>query len=421
VNAKGPSLRHNRDFTRLWIGEAASGLGSQIGVIAYPLLVLELTGSPAKAGLVGFARMLPWFVLSLPAGVLVDRWNRKVVMIACDVGALLAVASIPIAFWAGALSFGHVLVVALLESCFYVFFYLSEPGAIRRIVPAELLPDAVARNEARDRAANLAGAPIGGFLFGVGRVWPFVADAVSYLVSLTQLLGIKTEFQGERASRRSLRRLHLDVAQGFAWFWREPFLRACEILTAGTNVTSTALSLAVIVVATEQGASPTLIGVMFAIIATGGLLGAMAAPRLRRRIPAPLIILGLPWTEVLVLPLLAIAPHPLVLGILAALIKFGGPVWNAVAVGYQITVVPDEFQGRVRSVATLFSFSTMALGPLLAGYALEAIGGDATFLVLAGYALVIASAGLLSTSLRHFPEVGTGSASGLAETDPEVV
>lgn len=423
MNAKGPSLRQNRDFTRLWIGEAASGLGSQIGVIAYPLLVLELTGSPAKAGLVGFARMLPWFVLSLPAGVLVDRWNRKLVMIACDVGALLAVASIPIAFWAGALSFTHVLVVASLESCFYVFFYLSEPGAIRRIVPAEQLPDAVARNEARDRAANLAGAPIGGFLFGVGRVWPFVADAVSYLVSLTQLLAIKTEFQGERTSRRSLRRLHVDVAQGFAWFWREPFLRACEILTAGTNVTSAALSLAVIVVATEQGASPTLIGVMFAIIAGGGLLGAMAAPRLRRRIPAPLIIIGLPWTEVLVLPLLAIAPHPLVLGVLAALIRFVGPVWNAVAVGYQITVVPDEFQGRVRSVATLISFSAMALGPLLAGYVLEAIGGDATFLVFAGYALVIALAGTLSTSLRHFPEVGVmkGSASGLAETDPEVV
>jgi MFS family permease len=210
------SLRHNRDFTRLWIGEAASGLGSQIGALAYPLLVLELTGSPAKAGLVGFARALPWFFLSLPAGALVDRWNRKRVMITCDVGSLLAVGSIPVAFWAGTLSFAHVLAVALVESSFYVFFYVSEPGAIRRIVPTEQLPDAVARNEARDRAAGLAGAPLGGFLFGLGRAWPFVVDAVSYLVSLTQLFAIKTEFQGERASRAALSRLHVGVAEGFA-------------------------------------------------------------------------------------------------------------------------------------------------------------------------------------------------------------
>ena len=405
VDAERFSLRHNRDFTRLWIGEAASGLGSQIGGLAYPLLVLELTGSPAKAGLVGFARMLPWFVLSLPAGVLVDRWNRKRVMMICDAGAFLALGSLAIALWAGQLAFAHVVVVALAESCLYVFFYLSEPGAIRRIVPAEQLPDAVARNEARDRGASLAGAPLGGLLFGLGRVWPFLVDAVSYLVSLAMLLRIKTEFQAERTSRESLRRLHVSVAQGFAWFWREPFLRACEIQAAGTNVAWSALSLAVIVVAAEQGASPALVGVTVAIMGGAGLLGAMLAPRLRRRFPAPLIILGSPWLQVLLLPCLALAPHPVVLGVIAGLIRFTGPVWNAVAVGYQITVVPDEFQGRVRSVATLISFSTMALGPLFAGYLLEGAGGDATFLVLAGYTLVIAIIGTLSASLRHFPDL----------------
>jgi MFS family permease len=405
VNARHTSLRHNRDFSRLWIGEAASGLGSQIGALAYPLLALALTGSPAKAGLVGFARALPWFLLSLPAGVLVDRWNRKRVMIACDIGAFLAVASVPVAYWAGSLSFAHVLAVALAEGSFYVFFYISEPGAIRRIVPAGQLPDAVARNEARDRAASLAGVPIGGFLFGLGRAWPFVVDAVSYLISLALLLAIKTEFQGERTSRAALRRLHVGVAQGFAWFWREPFLRACEIQAAGMNITTAALSLAVIVVAAEQGASPGLIGIIFAIIASGGLLGAVAAPRLRRWLTAPVIILGFPWIQVILMPFLAIAPHPLVLGVLTALMRFVGPVWNAVAVGYQITVVPDEFQGRVRSVATLISYSALALGPLIAGYILEGFGGDATFFVIAGYALVIAFVGTFSTSLRHFPDL----------------
>jgi hypothetical protein len=239
----------------------------------------------------------------------------------------------------------------------------------------------------------------------LGRPWPFFVNALSYLVSLALLLAIKAEFQGKRTSRTALRRLHVDVAQGIAWLWREPFLRACELQAGAGNIVTAAVSLAVVVVAVEEGASPSLVGLIFAIIAIGGLLGALAAPRLWRQIPAPVVILGLPWVQAVLIPFLAISPHPLVLGVLAGLIRFGFPVWNAVAVGYQITVVPDEFQGRVRSVATLISFSAMALGPLLAGFLLEGIGGDATFLVLGGYALVVALVGMLSTSLRHFPNL----------------
>src|SRR6185369_17160009 len=96
------------------------------------------------------------------------------------------------------------------------------------------------------------------------------------------------------------------------WFWAEPFLRGCEILAAGMNVTWAGVKLAVLVVAAEQGASPAVIGAMFAMIAGGGLLGAIAAPRLRRRLPAPMIILGFPWIQVALVPCFALAPHPLV-------------------------------------------------------------------------------------------------------------
>jgi len=99
------SLGRNREFMLLWSGQALSGLGSQISQVAYPLLVLAVTGSPAKAGIVGFAQQLPIAVLALPAGALADHVNRKRLMIACDATRALALALIPIALAAGDLPF----------------------------------------------------------------------------------------------------------------------------------------------------------------------------------------------------------------------------------------------------------------------------------------------------------------------------
>src|SRR5947209_9790258 len=102
------SLWHNHDYLLLWSGQIISLTGTGISQLAFPLLVLALTGSPAQAGLVGALRGLPFILLSLPAGALVDRWNRKKVMIFCDVGRALALASIPFAY-----TIGHLTIVQL--------------------------------------------------------------------------------------------------------------------------------------------------------------------------------------------------------------------------------------------------------------------------------------------------------------------
>jgi MFS family permease len=98
VNTSPPlSLWRNRDYLLLWSGEIVSELGTQVSQLAYPLLILALTGSPAQAGLAGTLRSLPYLLLSLPAGALIDRWNRKLVMILCDTGRALCLASIALA------------------------------------------------------------------------------------------------------------------------------------------------------------------------------------------------------------------------------------------------------------------------------------------------------------------------------------
>src|SRR5947208_3262427 len=161
------------------MGEGSSRLGFQVALVAYPLLVLALTGSAAKAGLVGFARALPWLLFSLPAGALIDRLNRKHVMVFSDLAAFIALLSIPVAVSMGELSLAQIVIVAFVEGGCLVFFGIAETAALRSVVPTEQLSDAVAANDARAYAARVAGTPLGGALFGLSRALPFLADAVS--------------------------------------------------------------------------------------------------------------------------------------------------------------------------------------------------------------------------------------------------
>src|SRR5947209_3562825 len=122
----GPSrqtaLWRNRDYVLLWSGQIVSAIGSQVSGLAFPLLVLALTGSAAQAGFVGAVRMLPYLFLSLPVGALIDRWNRKRVMILCDIGRTLAIASIPLAMAINHLTLVQLYLVSLIEGTLYVFF-----------------------------------------------------------------------------------------------------------------------------------------------------------------------------------------------------------------------------------------------------------------------------------------------------------
>src|SRR5437660_112149 len=128
-----PPLRRNRDFVLLQTGQALSTVGSESAAVAYTLLVLALTHSPAKAGLAGFARLVPWVLFALPAGVAVDRWNRKRLMIVADVVRAVALASLGVSALAGTLTFGQVPAVAFVEGAMYVLFNIAEIGAVRSV------------------------------------------------------------------------------------------------------------------------------------------------------------------------------------------------------------------------------------------------------------------------------------------------
>src|SRR5438132_6260004 len=191
-------LWFNRDYMLLWSGQIVSNIGTQVSQLAFPLLILALTGSAAQAGFAGALRALPYVIFSLPAGALIDRWDRKRTIILCDTGRALSLASIPVALVTGHLTIIQLYLVSLIEGTLFVFFNIAEAACLPRVAPKEQLPAATAQNMATDGVTTLIGPSLGGALYTAGRLLPFVADAISYTISVISLLFIKVKFQKER-------------------------------------------------------------------------------------------------------------------------------------------------------------------------------------------------------------------------------
>jgi MFS family permease len=284
-------LRRNRDFRLLWIGEAASMLGTELSSVAFPLLVLELTGSPFRAGLVGTSALVPVAVLSLPFGVLADRVDRKRAMMACNLVGAMALLSIATAVWLDGITYAQILVVALVVGGATSFIRIAEEGVIAQIVPREQLGEAVSQNGARQYAAGLLGPALGWVTFAASRAVPFLIDALSYACSLVAIARVRSSFQETRA--RTSARARKDIAEGMRWLWRRPFLRDSLLLVAGSNFVPTYLLL--IVTAKDLGASSIVVGLALALASVGGLLGSAAAPRLQLHIPTRVVVVGFVW------------------------------------------------------------------------------------------------------------------------------
>ena len=253
VSVHASSLWHNRDYMLLWSGQVVSTLGSTASSIVYPLLILALTDSPMAAGIAGAISAIPYLIFSLPAGALIDRWDRKRVMILCDIGRGMTVVSIPIAMAFDALTLWQIYAATFIEGSLFVFFNIAEVAALPRVVSQNQLPQAAAQNEAGFGVANIVGPSFGTFLYQTfGRGVPFIADAVSYAVSVVSLLLIKRQFRSERPV--ATRNLRSEIAEGLRWLWNKPLIRFMAFITGGLNLINAATPLIIIILAKNLGA-----------------------------------------------------------------------------------------------------------------------------------------------------------------------
>jgi MFS family permease len=373
-----------------------SSIGTQTSTLAFPLLVLAITRSPAQAGFASALRAVPYVLLSLPAGALVDRWDRKRVMLLCDTGRAIALGSIPMALALGRLTVAQLYGVSLVEGSLFVFFNISEAAGLARVVPAEQLPAATAQNRATDNISGLVGPPLGGALFGVARALPFLGDALSYGASVVSLLFIQARFQGTRGLAR--RRLHVEIGEGLGWLWQQPLIRYMAFLTGISNLVGNGTFLIAIVLAQGQHASSFVIGTIFTIASVGGIIGSLVAVRLQRRFSFAQVIVGCVWVWAALTPLLAVAPNPYVLGLVLAGIFLASPIYDVVQFSYRLALIPDALQGRVNSVFRLIAFGGQPIGYALAGVLLQAIGPVASVFL---FSVPYVAAALLTTLNPH--------------------
>ena len=398
---RGPLWR-NRDFVLLQSGQFLSALGGSVTSVAYPLLVLGISHSARDAGLVGFARIVPFGLFSVLAGVATDTWNRKRLMIVSDVVGAGALATLGVLIVSGHIAVWHLLVLGFVEGTASTVFNAAWSGAFRSIVPTEQLPAAFAANESRRAVQRLGGPPASGGLYALARAVPFVVDAISYAFSTLSLLLIKTPFEEDR--ERDTARVHKRIAEGFRFLWGQPFLRTCAFLYGIGNFLVPAMSLVLVVTAKRQGLSPAAIGALTATLGVGVLVGSLASSFVRRVLSVRAILLCEFWTWSAAW-LFVVRPNAYLLA--AALVLFGAaaPITDSVVMALGLALTPDRLVGRVQSIRLNIALLAAPVGPLVAGFLLSSTTPRTTVAVLAACGLGLALWGTLSHSIRSAPSL----------------
>jgi hypothetical protein len=387
-------------------GQLLSAVGTSTATIAYPLLTLAVTHSPAKTGLVSFAQFLPLVLFSLASGVAADRGDRKRLMIASDVVRAVAVATLVAAILAHHLAYWQIVLVSFVEGTGGVFFGAGRSGVFKSVVPAEQLPAAASAEEARMSVVRLVGPLAGGAFFGVGRAVPFVADLLSYAFSTVSLLAMRTPFQQPR--ERADTHVLAEAAEGLRFVWANPFLRLTTLMLLLGNVSAGGVQLAIVVLAKQHGLAGAGVGSLVALVGATTLLGATASPLVRRVLSPRAILLSEFWASLALVSFL-VWPSAYVLAAAFAFQAFFFANTDAAVRAYWYAVTPERLIGRVPTAMGNVMVLVTPLGPLAAGLLIEKASPRAAIALFLGIVLVAAVAGTLSRSTRDVPAIPEAS------------
>ncbi|UBU08683.1 MFS transporter [Nonomuraea gerenzanensis] len=399
-------LRKNVRFQLLWAGSAVSQLGSELTRLAMPLLVLALTGSPGLAGVVAGARTVAFVLIQLPAGVWVDRWDRRRTLITAQ-GLQAAVSALLTALvLTGDVRVWQFVALAVLDGLCAAFVGPVLDTAIRGIVPAAQLHSAYAQEESRTHAAGLVGPPLGGLLYGLGRAVPFLVDTLTFLAATLLYVLAKVPRrpadQPAPAPGQERRGMRREAAEALSWLWRQRGLREATAAVMVLNLLGGAFLIPLIVLVGERGGDARVTGVVLAGLGIGGLAGALLSGRISRLLPpgrllpavvaifgAALAATALPWG--VWWPMV-----PLVF------ITLSTPSLNVVMNVVVARMVPEELLGRMGAVMSMGGMVLKPLGPVLGGALAAALGGAGALLALGGLLGLTAAVAALSPRLRSF-------------------
>lgn len=406
-------LSRNRNFRVLWGSQVLSEFGDHVSGIAFPLLVLAVTGSPGAAGFVLAASAAVDIIVALPMGALADRWNRKKILLGCEALQVVVAASLVAALLRDEASLTQLVIVAAVLSVASALFVPAEEASLANVVPADQLSTAVALNSARSFLAQLSGTAAGGFLFAVGRFVPFVVDMLTSIVSFFALTFLRLPPRETRPE--PVRHLGREMMAGLRWVWRNRPIRVIEQCAVGLNLFFTAYFLIIIILAKVRGVPSGEIGIMAAMAGVGGFLGTLIAPYLHRKLRPYMSIIGVLWILTILAPIAVFISSGYVMGALFAAMAFFAPTANTTIQSYELLLTPDELRGRVSGVSGVAAGVAGTIGPALGGLLMEIFSQTQAILLCTVGIGVVTILATLSPTLRGYPRRPPGEESQVTE------
>ncbi len=371
----------NRDFAKLWLGETVSQIGSQVTQFALPLVaILTLKATVLEVGMLNALRFVPFIVIAVAAGVVLDRRRRRPVLIACSLTSAVLIGLIPLSSSTGSLSLGLVYVVALLVGASTVCFDVGALSYVPFLVGRRHLTEANSRLFASTAFAGVAGPSLAGLLVGlITAPVTLTVDAVSYLFSAAGLILIrKPEPEPDAGQERPS--VFRSIAEGFHAVYGTRLLRVLlaqsATLNTGFGLVSTVFTVYAIRV---LGLTPASLGIAMAALPAGSLLGALSAARVKRALglgrTLAVSILGVSGS-----PLLLLLPHsagPAAMAVFTAGWLGHGcgiSIWNVNTVTLRQVVTPTRLLARMNATYRMLLFGALPVGATLGGLLGSAIG-----------------------------------------------
>jgi len=383
-------------FWRFLSAQTISSLGSSFTMFALPLLVFKITGSAISLALVTAAEYLPYLLFGLVAGAVVDRTDRRKLMIRVDVIQAVVILTIPVLAVMGMLAVWWIYVVGFVSSTLWILFNAAEFAAVPSMVDSDNLVTANGRLQASYSAASLAGPLLAGVLVAVAPIGTILfLDAVSFLISALLVFSIKTSFDADVSEERPgpLRR---EVFEGLRYVIGHPVLRSVTVMTALVNFVGFTVYAQLVLFAKDRlGATDPEVAILYAAGGGGMILLALAAGPLRRRLSFSLVTLGAVGLGGILIMLFAVTDR------YWPAVALWASIWGLVIL-FQINtnslwqeITPNRLLGRVQTVVSALSWSAIPLGAFLGGFAIERTGNVALVYGAIG-ALILLAAALFS-------------------------
>jgi MFS family permease len=368
-------LWRHPDFLKLWSAETISQFGSQVSQLAIPLVaILVLDASAFAVAALGTVLFLPFIFFTLPAGVWVDRWPRRPILIAGDLGRAVLLATIPLAYVADVLTMMQLFVVGFLYGVCTVFFDVAYQSYLPSLVEREQIVEGNSKLEISRSAAQIAGPGLGGILIQIFTApYAVLIDALSFLGSGLFVLSIRDHVEPHVAAAAVADKpsMWTELKEGLRFVLGNPYLRAQAGCTATSNFFfSLGFSIVLVYFVRELGLSPGIIGIVLSIGSIGSLVAAVTTGRLTGRFGVGPTTIAAAFLQGPAMLMIALAPMARPIPMLVAsglLTGFVIVLYNINQVSFRQAICPERLQGRMNSVMRFIVWGTIPLGNLTGG------------------------------------------------------